>query len=874
MAAEIQDVLIRLRTDSTGAEEGFKRANRSITELNQTVELAKNAFAGASIVVREFGQFIDRGQAVSEVSAAFRSLGGTSQELDKLRASTQGLVSDVDLMRASNQALLADLRPEQFEAVAAAADKLGDAIGVGTKDALDQLSLSLATGQERALKRYGIIVDSAKAEEVFAASLGKTADQLNEAGKKAAFQEAAVAAISEKITHLADGADTTGDALQRLGSIGSNTFDRFAQAVNENESLAGAIDSLARSIQSINVEQLAKAASLLAQIASIGINGIVSAGQGIGNAAFDLTDSIFHLTDQSKVDSLNAKIQAEQARIAKGGDKLAAFLGASPTAKQAEQIAAWTQQRDQIIQSNNALMAMGQTSDFILSKFENLSLSIGGKEGFVRKLDDFYINSGSKAKKAAEESTDAWKNSFQSLTNIFNDTLGNSAIFGENAGERDFLAERLEEQFRTATDFWADILTPMFEGQAANFEDIFTGAAKNIGIQVGTGLFSGLQQEFFPAFSEKLVEIAKAGGLDKWVANAVSSSGVLSLGGIAGVAAGGGLGFLQAGGLQSALHGGSLSFGEQAALALPTFGASFLFNPISSMFGGDSAKAKEREARESLIDQIFGGDFGGFNISGSNFNASGKFGGQGTALVNPLAQILSGGEDKLGSDLAGIFENAVTEGDNFNETIVSTLSLMDKLNMTADDAKSQLSELFLDGKISLDEFSVGIDNLNILAQEDLVGPNSVADAIAIVTENLDNPRVALKGLELAFKEMAELGIDSSEEIHSYLTEKFGPQIASAFDDIMSAGLDTWEEIGGAAPDQLKLIFNELKPLQVQFDDTAESARRLGEADMSSLNDGLKKTLSLARDARKEIDALQKAANGAASASQELNRRPA
>lgn len=86
-------------------------------------------------------------------------------------------------------------------------------------------------------------------------------------------------------------------------------------------------------------------------------------------------------------------------------------------------------------------------------------------------------------------------------------------------------------------------------------------------------------------------------------------------------------------GVNDIAKGKDLDLGSQAALALPTFGASFLYNPAKDLFGGH--KSKSQEGRDSVRDSlrekfpnIFGED-GGWNLTladGSKFDL-GKDGG-------------------------------------------------------------------------------------------------------------------------------------------------------------------------------------------------------------------------------------------------------
>lgn len=72
----------------------------------------------------------------------------------------------------------------------------------------------------------------------------------------------------------------------------------------------------------------------------------------------------------------------------------------------------------------------------------------------------------------------------------------------------------------------------------------------------------------------------------------------------AGIAAGLGTGILQGKGVYDAVRGKDLSLASQAALALPTFGTSFLYNPVKKFFGSkrEGERTARKQGRKSLQD--------------------------------------------------------------------------------------------------------------------------------------------------------------------------------------------------------------------------------------------------------------------------------
>ena len=146
----------------------------------------------------------------------------------------------------------------------------------------------------------------------------------------------------------------------------------------------------------------------------------------------------------------------------------------------------------------------------------------------------------------------------------------------------------------------------------------------------------------------------------------------------AGYAAGAATGYEQGMGAYHAVKNEPMSLTEQAALALPTFGLSFAYNPLRKMFG--SRKGQEQLDRDAVRKMLKEKGFidNDYNIdlpNGQKFNI-GKDGGEPwynvdfsqpgigglVAAVQPLAAFITGGNKKLTNDFAGYLTNAAHSG--------------------------------------------------------------------------------------------------------------------------------------------------------------------------------------------------------------------
>lgn len=869
--AEVQDFVIKIRTDKTDAETGIKSLGSSFAGLSSAINPLTVSLGLVTAGVLALGKVIDRGQVVSELTAAFNTLekqaGGSVLALDQLKNATGGLINNLDLMRASNQALLSGLTPDQFLSVASAADTLGDAVGKNTKEALDDLTSAVSTGNERLLKAYGITIDNVKAQENYAKSLGITVKQLNESEIKEANRIALLDAIEKKTRSLGSANETAGDQVQKLGVSISDSVSYITQWVNESTGMISALKliiDLASNATSILRLMFSK--DTLAEGARI-IDEQAKSTERLALAQSQLANSGFNAGARQIAIKAIADEEAHQKAL---GEELVKLKDKYKL--ESEEQAKGTKGTIDHTRATGELTAALKAQSDAYSQIEtsrNLSSALSPLEASIKSLNvsDFNIALAN-YRTALEQSTRlALEKEFPNA--LASGGIGAAKFEAElaarvNDGLKDFptqLQAGLDESFQKSVDFFADILTTSITGSAQDIQEILTDALKRVAIGFGSQVLATLSggfgsdvtsaQGLGQSLAKSLLGQVTSGaggassGLSGGISGLLATSGIGSLsslfglggavqgpvaaGGTAPIAAGsssllaqgqavGGaigaalVGYLSIKGVQSAASGGKLSFGEQAALALPTFGTSFLYNPISSFFGGDSQLAAEREAREKALsglqNQSFQGVKGTTTLNAKNFNLDQSgLGGQAAGLASPLASILSGGSGKLKNDLTAIFANATKDADNFNEVLINTQSLMGSLGVDAEDAKNQLTSLFLDGKVSLDEFNTGIENLDILTQNNLRGKGSVTDAIKILSSELSNPRTKIQAIALAFVEMAELGITSASDIHAYITEKFGPDIAASFDEIKAAGLDTFDEIASDAPGSIKIIAN-------------------------------------------------------------------
>lgn len=212
---------------------GFLKSNFSqFTAAN----LAANAIQS---VTAEVQRFVAEGAQLSGLRTSFERLSGgikqnSADMMQALRTGTRGMVSDFELMKAANKAMLLGLpvTAESMGELSKAAVVLGKAMGQDATKSVDDLITALGRSSPMILDNLGLSVKVGEANEAYAKSLGKTAEQLTDAEKKMAFFVAANRAAQAAVKELGEQTKTLGDIATTVWTKFGNVVSATSSAVN------------------------------------------------------------------------------------------------------------------------------------------------------------------------------------------------------------------------------------------------------------------------------------------------------------------------------------------------------------------------------------------------------------------------------------------------------------------------------------------------------------------------------------------------------------------------------------------------------------------------------------------------------------------
>ena len=188
------------------------------------------------------------GSQTISLERAFTNLGRAvnfnEQSLQKFRTATDGTVSDIELMKQANNAMLLGIvqSDDQFADLIDNAQRLAQAVGQDAVFGIESLTTGIGRQSKLMLDNLGIIVDTQKAYDVYAESIGKSTSELDDNEKKQAFIQATMESVNEKVAQLGKEQLTAADATNQLATAFENLQGTIGiELQDEVQDLSGAL---------------------------------------------------------------------------------------------------------------------------------------------------------------------------------------------------------------------------------------------------------------------------------------------------------------------------------------------------------------------------------------------------------------------------------------------------------------------------------------------------------------------------------------------------------------------------------------------------------------------------------------------------------
>lgn len=268
--------LLALKAEMNAGAGATESSTLSWTDLKSAIDLSIGSIRQVIEVVKQAREFGELGAQVNQTTESFdlfvTRLGISTEILDQLREASRGTVDDMTAMAAVTRLAmgaeddlaraLVNATPQLMD-LAKAANKINPALG-DTSFLFDSLATGIKRGSPMILDNMGLVLKLGEANEEYAASLGKSADQLTSTEQKVALLNAVLAASDQFMKQAGGSADSATDAYKRQEVAIENARAKLAsytqlvdkasgwgkilekQTIAQNKALAGEKEQLDR----------------------------------------------------------------------------------------------------------------------------------------------------------------------------------------------------------------------------------------------------------------------------------------------------------------------------------------------------------------------------------------------------------------------------------------------------------------------------------------------------------------------------------------------------------------------------------------------------------------------------------------------------
>ena len=241
--------IIEIQTKGAAkSKKDIQGVSGNLGKMALTAGKAAAAFYAAKGLIQGITELSRKASQVKALERGFDNLGKkigfNSQSFTKLNHAVNGTMKQTDLMTEANNAMMLGVvkSDEEMAQLFDTAQRLGQALGVDTAQAVNSLVTGMGRQSKLMLDNLGIMIDTNKANEDFAESIGKSVSQLTEQEKKLAFNNAVLEESGRLVANLGDEVLDNQSTFQQMDTA----IDSLAIALGE--AFAPAVDLGAKAI--------------------------------------------------------------------------------------------------------------------------------------------------------------------------------------------------------------------------------------------------------------------------------------------------------------------------------------------------------------------------------------------------------------------------------------------------------------------------------------------------------------------------------------------------------------------------------------------------------------------------------------------------
>jgi len=243
-----QDALAR---KSKEASSGMKLMDGVMMSLGSKAVEFVSQLPRMTIELAKFGAEVEQQKiATNALAESFGTSGNAI--VSAIQEASQYTISQMGAMQSANRAMILDVAntPEMFARLTKVATTLGKAMGQDAAKSIDDFVVAAGRQSKQIADNLGLMVSAEDANVRYAASIGKTADQLTDAEKKQAFLTEMLRQGEAKMSALGEASDTASVKIAKVTAALEDAKAGVSEVLVESLSEAvGGVDELSERLR-------------------------------------------------------------------------------------------------------------------------------------------------------------------------------------------------------------------------------------------------------------------------------------------------------------------------------------------------------------------------------------------------------------------------------------------------------------------------------------------------------------------------------------------------------------------------------------------------------------------------------------------------
>ncbi|MCG8430383.1 MAG: hypothetical protein MJA29_04345 [Candidatus Omnitrophica bacterium] len=207
----------RIQRDIQKTQKSFGNLERSVKKMGAAVLKVTATIVG----LQKAFQFANEAAKFDQAQQAFANLAASYEQdansiLQSLKQMSAGTISTAQLMESAGKAMLLGIPADQLVGMMEIARNASRITGDSIQKSFEDIATGMGRQSKLILDNLGIVVDTQKAYDDYAKSIGKTSSELDDAEKKQAFMNATLQAGKDIVRRVGADQLTAAEAMQKF----------------------------------------------------------------------------------------------------------------------------------------------------------------------------------------------------------------------------------------------------------------------------------------------------------------------------------------------------------------------------------------------------------------------------------------------------------------------------------------------------------------------------------------------------------------------------------------------------------------------------------------------------------------------------------